>query len=516
MAHLQAACPGCYGMRGGCFAVVARRLQKRHIIPRDKAGRNGNFIGICEVIPMKHKLLIIDDDRTNVDALSRALHGQDVEVAAAIERVKAIELARERLPQVIIAGVRMPGENGMEVLAEIRDLNPNVQTILMAGPAGVDEAIAAMKRGACDFIPKPFEKRDVLAAVHRAFEKSALLQENLFLKDKLKKNQAPAFEWGKSRAFRTLLDRAAQAALSDATILIMGEAGNGKEVLAQHIYSNSLRAHRPFVSANCASIPENLLEAELFGYRKGAFNGAWQDKKGKVQEANGGTLFLDEVGELPLGLQPKLLRVLQEGEANPLSGGLSRVDVRIIAATSRNLRKLVADGLFREDLFYRLNVIPLHIPPLRSRPEDLHSLISFFISKYCKKTKKANLSVNAGALRMMEAYAWPGNVRELENAVERAVILCMGHQITPEDLPDELTHASDASARLFIGQGMTLEEIELAVIQNAMKRNNGDKAKTAEDLGISLRTVYRKLDTASNRVSARAAPVFSVDGTRKD
>ncbi|HKP95182.1 MAG TPA: sigma-54 dependent transcriptional regulator [Fibrobacteria bacterium] len=456
---------------------------------------------------MKHKLLIIDEDRTNVDALSRALHGQDLDVTAAVERVRALELARERMPQVIIAGGKMAGGNGTDVMAEIRDLNPSVQAILMAGAAGAEEAIAALKRGACDFIPKPFERRDVLAAVHRAFEKSALLQENQFLKEKLKKNQAPAFEWGKSRAFKTLLDRAAQAAASDATMLIMGEAGSGKEVLAQHVYSNSPRAHRPFISVNCAAIPENLLEAELFGFRKGAFNGAWQDKKGKLQEANGGTLFLDEVGELPAGLQPKLLRVLQEGEAGAMGSGPSRADVRIIAATSRNLRKLVEEGGFREDLFYRLNVIPLHIPPLRARPEDLHSLISFFISKYCRKTKKANLSVGAGALRLMEAYAWPGNVRELENAVERAVILCMGHQITPEDLPDELTHASDASARLFIDQGMTLEEIELAVIQSAMKRNNGDKAKTAEDLGISLRTVYRKLDTVSNRMAPAGAPI---------
>jgi two-component system response regulator HydG len=456
---------------------------------------------------MKHKLLIIDDDRNNVDALSRALHGQEIDLATAMERGRAIETARERMPQALILGGRFPGENGTDLVTEIRDIVPEIQVILIAGPAGAEEALAAMKRGGFDFIYKPFEKRDVLAAVHRAFEKSALLQENHFLKEKLKKNQAPAFEWGKSRAFKMLLDRAAQAAASDATILIVGEAGNGKEVLAQHIFSNSLRAHRPFISVNCSAIPENLLEAELFGSRKGAYNGSWHDKKGKIQEANGGTLFLGEVGELPSSLQSKLLRVLQEGESGSLGSAAPRSDVRIIAATSRNLRKLVEDGLFREDLFYRLNVIPLHIPPLRSRPEDLHSLISFFISKYCKKAKKANLSLSAGALRLMEAYAWPGNVRELENAIERAVILCMGHQILPEDLPDELTHASESSTRLFIGQGMTLEEIELAVIQSAMKRNNGDKAKTAEDLGISLRTVYRKLDSVSNRIAPPASPL---------
>ena len=486
-------------------------MSKRHIIVRDKGFRKANLKGRTGEIDMKQKLLIIDEDRNTADALVRALHGLDLEVAAAADALKALEVAREGMPQVIIFSGRMPGESGTSLLAEIRDFNPHVQTIFIVGPGGLDEAMAIMRNGTCDIIPKPFEKRDVMAAVHRAFDKSALLHENHFLREKLKKNLEPSFEWGKSRSFKTLLDRATQAADTDVTILIMGEPGNGKEVLAQHIWSNSPRAHRPFITVNCAAVPENVLDAELFGYRKGAFTGAWQDKKGKIQEAGGGTLFLDEIGELPPGLQPKLLRMLQEGEPNALGGGLSRVDVRIIAATAGNLRKQVEAGQFREDLFYRINVIPLHIPPLRQRPEDLHSMISFFIAKYCKKNKKSNLSVSAGALRLMEAYAWPGNVRELENAIERAVILCMGHQITPEDLPDELTSASDPVMPLFVGQGMTLEEIELAVIQSAMRRNHGDKAKTAEDLGISLRTVYRKLDAVTARVFPSQAPVFSLE-----
>jgi transcriptional regulator with PAS, ATPase and Fis domain len=252
--------------------------------------------------------------------------------------------------------------------------------------------------------------------------------------------------------------------------------------------------HQPFITVNCAAIPETLLEAELFGYKKGAFTGAYADKKGKFQEANGGTLFLDEVGEMPLNVQPKLLRVLQEGEISPVGGSAQKVDVRIIAATNKNLRKQVEAGLFREDLFYRLNVIPLQIPPLRQRPEDLHSLISHFITKYCKKNKKENLSVSADALRIMENYSWPGNVRELENAIERAVILCLGHQITPEDLPDELSHVGDYESQVFVGKGMTLDQIEMMVIQNSLKRNHGDKQKTADELGISLRTVYRKFE----------------------
>ncbi len=343
--------------------------------------------------------------------------------------------------------------------------------------------------------------------VNRAFEKTALLEENFLLKEKLRQNQSPNFEWGKNRAFKNLIERAGQAAGSDATILIQGESGTGKEVLAQYIFSNSGRALKPFITVNCAAIPESLMEAELFGYKKGAFTGAYQDKKGKFQEANGGTIFLDEIGEMPLNVQPKLLRILQEGEVSPVGGALQKVDVRIIAATNKNLRKQVEANFFREDLFYRLNVIPLQIPPLRQRPEDLHSLISFFISKYCKKNKKSNLSLNADALRLMEGYPWPGNVRELENAIERAVILCLGHQITPEDLPDELSNPDGSSLQLSLGRGMTLEEIEITVIQNTLKKNHGDKAKTAEELGISLRTIYRKVDMVTAMESGASRKV---------
>ena len=233
---------------------------------------------------------------------------------------------------------------------------------------------------------------------------------------------------------------------------------------------------------NCAAIPENLIEAELFGYKKGSFTRAHQDKKGKFQEANSGTIFLDEIGESPLSMQSKLLRVLQESEVNPVGGTSQKVDVRIIAATNKQLRKMVEAGSFREDLFYRLNVIPLQIPSLRQRPEDLPALILFFIAKYCKKNKRDVLSVNVEALKLMEHYSWPGNVRELENAIERAVILCLGQQIMVDDLPPELSGGSDFIAQLEIGRGMTMEEIESVVLHNVLRHHHGDKAKTAEEL----------------------------------
>ncbi len=443
---------------------------------------------------MLKKLLILDDEQSILDSLSRTLSDLGMELVFSSDPRQAIEIVKTDGPQVVLTDLKMPGMDGLEVLQRVKEYNPDIQVILITGHGSIDEAVAAMKKGAYDFIPKPFNKQEITAVVNRAFEKVSLLAENFHLREKLKK--APAnFESGKSRAFKDLLSRSAQAANSDATILILGESGTGKEVLAGHIVQNSPRAYKPFVTVNCAAIPENLIEAELFGFKKGSFTGAYQDKKGRFMDADGGTMLLDEIGELPLAMQAKLLRVLQEGEATPVGGMAQKVDVRIIAATNKPLRKMVEEGTFREDLFYRLNVIPLTIPPLRQRPGDLHALILYFIAKYCKKNKRPNLSVSAEALRLMEHYSWPGNVRELENAIERAVILCLGHQITVDDLPPELSGASEWRATVSLSPGMTLAEVEMTLIRTTLEKNHGDKAKTAEELGISLRTIYRKLDS---------------------
>ncbi|MCD6025184.1 MAG: sigma-54 dependent DNA-binding response regulator [Fibrobacteria bacterium] len=450
---------------------------------------------------MKKKLLILDDEQSILDSLSRALADLGHELILCTDPHKALEIIKVDVPQVVITDLKMPGMDGLEVLQRVKEYNPDIQVILITGHGSIDEAVMAMKKGAYDFIPKPFNKQEIASVVHRAFDKVSLLEENFILREKLKK-AAPPFETGKNRAFRELLNRSAQAANSDATILILGESGTGKEVLANYIFQNSGRALKPFVTVNCAAIPENLIEAELFGYKKGAFTGAYQDKKGKFVEADGGTMFLDEIGEMPLAIQAKLLRVLQEGEITPVGGAAVKVDVRIIAATNKVLRKMVEENKFREDLFYRLNVIPLNVPPLRQRPEDLHALLLFFIAKYCKKNKRPNLSVSAEALRLMEHYSWPGNVRELENAIERAVILCLGHQITVEDLPPELSGAAGQEPDLHLNPGMTLAEIEMSIIRSTLERNHGDKAKTAEDLGISLRTIYRKLDALEEELKS--------------
>lgn len=443
---------------------------------------------------MKQKVLIVDDEKPIVEAIQRAISGYDLAIDTATNGEEALSKIQEQSPDIIITDLRMPKMDGMQLLSQVKSLDADIQVIVITGHATVDDAVTAMKKGAYDFITKPFKKQQIVAVLKRAMEKVSLLEENRTLREKLRKNSRIPFESGKSRVFKELLDRSAQAANSDATILILGDSGTGKEVLANFIYQKSPRANQTIVKVNCAAIPDNLLEAELFGYKKGSFTGAIQDRMGKFSEANQGTLFLDEIGELPLPIQSKLLRVLQEGEISPIGGRIEKVDVRIIAATNQNLRKRVELGLFREDLFYRLNVIPLTVPNLRERTEDLPALVSFFIQKYCKKNKRDNLTVSADTLRLIENYTWPGNVRELENTIERAVILAPGHHITPADLPPEISNATEAKLQLNFGNGMTLDQIEKYVLETTLKRFKGDKNCTAQALGISLRTVYRKLD----------------------
>ncbi|MCD6023615.1 MAG: fis [Fibrobacteria bacterium] len=448
---------------------------------------------------MNQSLVIVDDDQDVLDSLTRALEDLECDLRSFNNPIEALEGICAAPPQVVVTDLRMPGMGGLALQQSLKDLNPDIQVILISGHGSVDEAVSAMKKGAYDFISKPFRTEEILAVVQRAFEKTALLRENFLLREKLRASRVPNFEVGKSRIIRELLEEAVRAAASEATILILGESGSGKQILANYIVANSPRAPYPFIEVNCAAIPDNLIEAELFGYKKGAFTGAYQDKKGKFQEAHKGTIFLDEIGEVPLSVQSKLLRVLQEGEVSPVGGATQKVDVRILAATNKNLRKMVADGLFREDLFYRLNVIPLQIPPLRQHPEDLPAFISHFLAKYSAKNRRENLSVSPEAMLLMERYLWPGNVRELENAMERAVILCQGDQITPKNLPPELSGDLSETQEFLFRSGSTLEEMELLIIQNALRRNHGDRGKTAHELGIGVRTLYRKVMQISSR-----------------
>jgi DNA-binding NtrC family response regulator len=455
---------------------------------------------------MLKKLMLVDDDRDVLDSLGRALEDFDCELSTFVNPGEALEAMRAQPPHVVITDLKMPGIDGLELLGAAKEINADIQVILITGHGSIEEAVKAMRQGAYDFIPKPFNTEAILATVRRAFEKAHLLHENFLLREKLRNSRNPNFETGKSDVFRELLDEARQAAASDATILILGESGTGKEILANYIAATSRRSPYPFVAVNCAAIPDNLIESELFGHKKGAFTGAYQDRKGRFQEAHTGTIFLDEIGEIPLNVQSKLLRVLQEGDVSPVGGRSQKVDVRILAATNKNLRKMVGDGLFREDLFYRLNVIPLQIPPLRQRMEDLPSYIAFFLAKYSRKNQREGLSVSPEAMRLMERYDWPGNLRELENAIERAVILCAGDQILPRNLPSDLSGERPDNAEILFREGATLEDMELMIIQSALKRYHGDRGKTAQALNIGVRTLYRKLLDIGSRNAGTPPP----------
>jgi two-component system response regulator HydG len=392
----------------------------------------------------------------------------------------------------------MPGMSGSDLLKAAKTVSPETEVVLMTAYGTVETAVQAMKEGAYDFITKPLKRHALLKVVRQALDKQALLAENRALKARLAEFSSGGRRAmiGQSPAFRAMMDTLRQAAPSTATVLLLGESGTGKELAARALHEGSHRAAGPFVPVNCAALPETILESELFGYERGAFTGAIARKEGRFERATGGTLFLDEVGEMSPQVQVKLLRVLQEGEIERLGGtGPIRVDVRIVAATNKDLRKLIQEGRFREDLYYRLNVVQLTLPPLRERREDIPLLADHFLRSCAQKNQRAVHGFGKSALARIEAYAWPGNVRELENAVERAVVLARQPVLELEDLPDSVRGGPLGSERhLVIPIGTPMEEIELRVIRETLRHTKGDKTLAAKLLGIAARTIYRKLD----------------------
>jgi two-component system response regulator HydG len=363
----------------------------------------------------------------------------------------------------------------------------------MTAFGSVEAAVNAMRDGAYDFVEKPLKRLSIVKSVRKAAERQRLVAENRSLKDEIKR-LAHREIVGSSPALRRVIDVATQAAPSQATVLVLGESGTGKELLARYIHERSARARGPFLAVNCAAIPETILESELFGHERGAFTGAVGKKEGRFAKAAGGTLLLDEIGELSPSVQVKLLRVLQEGEYEPLGGNTTKSDVRIVAATNRDLVAEVAAGRFREDLYYRLNVIAITAPPLRARREDIALLVDHFLGLYCAKNGRPRLHPTRGALERLMDYSWPGNVRELENVIERAVVLSRNETLNEADLPDHIAAVASAAAPLTFEIGTTLDEIELRVIRETLRHTKGDKSLAAQLLGISTRTIYRKLD----------------------
>ena len=444
-------------------------------------------------------LLIVDDEPSNLDSLQRIFAREGMNVLTAPDGKEALEVLRKQRVDVLVTDLMMPGISGMDLLKAVRTLAGETEVIVMTAYGTVETAVEAMKEGAYDFITKPLKRAQVVRVVGKALEKQSLLVENRALRAQLASvRRRPTV--GQSLAIRRTLEVVQQAAASTATVLLLGESGTGKELLARQVHDLSPRAGRPFVPVNCAAIPEGILEAELFGYEKGAFTGATQRRDGRFGQADGGTLFLDEIGEIAPSVQVKLLRVLQEGELERLGGKSQKIDIRLVAATNKDLRRAVSEGRFREDLYYRLNVIAVTVPPLRARKEDVPLLVDHFLGRFRDKNQKQVTGTTRAAMDALIAHDWPGNVRELENAVERAVVLTKSTVIDIDDLPREiLGHSgplvgSSTGRTLSFEIGTPLEEIELRVIHETLKHTRGDKRLAAQLLGIATRTIYRKLD----------------------
>jgi len=438
-------------------------------------------------------VLVVDDEASNLASLEKIFQREGMRVFTADSAKPALELVRRHRVQVVLTDLMMPGTSGAELLRALKEVSPDTEVVLMTAYGTVETAVQAMRDGAYDFVEKPLKRMTIVKSVRKAAERQSLVAENRSLRQELKLLTNREIV-GQSPALRRVLDVATQAAPSSATVLILGESGTGKELIARYIHSKSGRANGPFVAVNCAAIPESILEAELFGHERGAFTGAIAKREGRFARARGGTLFLDEIGELSPAVQVKILRVLQEGEYEPVGGHTVKADARIVAATNRDLVSEVEAGRFREDLYYRLNVISVTAPPLRARREDIPLLVDHFLGVYCTKNGRARLTVPSEVLHKLMDYSWPGNVRELENVIERAAVLCRSELLGMSDLPDAVASAAPRlPSELTFSIGTPLSEVEQRMIRDTLSHTGGDKSLAAQLLGISTRTIYRKL-----------------------
>jgi len=441
---------------------------------------------------MKINILAVDDDKLANEFFTETLKRAGYNVESAFSAEEAVDILGERQFEIMVTDIRMKNMDGIELLQKAREIQPELVTIMVTAYGTVENAVRAMKLGAYDFLLKPVSPDAMEIVVERAAELVGLRLENRLLRSDLASRYKDII--GKSPQMKKIFDLIATTANARSTVLITGESGTGKELVARAIHYSSDRSENPFVTLNCAALPENLVEAELFGYEKGAFTGALKQHKGRFETAHTGTLLLDEISEMPLGLQAKLLRVLQERQFERVgSTSTIEVDVRIIATSNRNLKEFVKQGKFREDLYYRLNVIPIHIPPLRERLGDIPLLLHHFIAKYNEENKKSIADADESVLRTMMKYHWPGNVRELENYVERAVVTSGSTTLSQGDFPGELNLGKLADEISGISVGMSLAEGEKYLILKTLEKFDGNKTKTAEVLNVTPRTIRNKL-----------------------
>lgn len=448
-------------------------------------------------------ILVADDNPGIREAATKILQKEHFMVITAPDGNEAVKILQKYDVAVLLTDLKMPGVDGAELLRIAKTISPDIEVVLITGHATVEVAVEVMKDGAFEFIQKPFNKNTVLRVIKKAIEKRSLVIENRYLHERLKDMEFQTHVIGRSHAFRNLMEMVSQVAPSTATILITGESGVGKEVVAKAIHNLSPRREKRFVKVSCAALPETLLEAELFGYERGAFTGALSKKEGRFELSHGGTLFLDEVGDINPSVQVKLLRVLQSGEFERLGGGRTlKADVRLLAATNASLKELVETKMFREDLYYRLNVINIDIPPLRNRKEDIPLLADHFLKIYNKKNDKHVKAISREVMEILTGYSWPGNVRELENTIERSVVLSRNDIITPSDLPEDIVNSMpEREGMLVEGKVLNipigrlpLKDIENMVIAETLKHSKGNKNIAAKILGVSARTLYRRMD----------------------
>ncbi len=440
------------------------------------------------------RILVIDDDVNLCKIITHQLQSDGNEVTSANSGEAGLAAFRKDYFDVVLSDLQMPDMNGMEVLKKIREKDPTVLVIIITAYGSIESAVSACKFGANDYLTKPFSKEQLLFTIEKALKLRKLQEENRQYRQELEKRYRPDGLVAQSPSMQKLMQMVYQVADSDATVLILGESGTGKELIARAIHYNSRRKDKPLITVNCPSIPENLLESELFGHVKGAFTGALKDRKGKFELADGGTIFLDEIGDLPASLQAKLLRVLQEMEFERLGSSRPiKVDVRVIAATNKNLSEQVREGNFREDLFYRLSVVPVQLPPLRERKEEIPRLVQLFIDRYGRGQQ---FHVTPEALTALQKHDWPGNIRELENVIERAVVLSVNRQIDVESLPVFVRNNETPQNSLSLvasGSNYSLDEMEKKLILNALEKSGGNQSQAARMLKIPRHVLIYRL-----------------------
>lgn len=442
---------------------------------------------------MKPKILVVDDERDICRALEFLLKTEGYDVTTASSGEEAIKSIMAEHFDVVLTDLKMEKLDGIGVLEKTKELSSDTSVIIMTAFASVESAVEAMKKGAADYIVKPFLNEEIRITVKRVLEQKRLIAENIALKQQLSQRMGCKDFVSDSEAMIGILETLEKVIPTKSNILLIGESGTGKGLLAELIHCNSPRRDKPFISINCSAIPEGLLESELFGYKKGAFTGAVSDKKGLIAMADQGTLFLDEIGDMPLGLQAKILKVLESSEVTPLGDTKPRiVDIRLITATNQDLEKKIANKTFREDLYYRLNVIEIRIPPLRERREDIPLLVNHFLRIFSKENKKTVKGINDDAMRRLMQYPWPGNVRELRNVIERAVVLSKNEYLTEDCLPEKLRMIPSEHVEVSTLKA-SIESYERNLIQSVYVSRDRNKEETAKVLGIDLATLYRKL-----------------------